>query len=842
MINKEALKEKIIEYFKNKHKDEWERDKERIIRDIDALIKDGELIKSYNDESIRTLGKNLNDNVLKMLESGEIDRAKEFVMEIINHPEYEKTTTVYYALKLLKEETIKRNLHITPYQKDSYKNATFFEVYLDDKILSDRRLFISSFSKLERLFYEVMYIAKVIRNKSGAKWRGITNKELIGIVAKVAWSFNRWRGISQDLKEFHLRNRYGYDFVKKFGYAHEFWNFNEEFDSEYYYGFVQTTNNPVEFIGKNGLIVFISKNVVDGKWYFVGFYGIGEYLRDEYDTQKRIIDLLPEEIKKNIKNHIEESEGKEREYLERVISGEETYKANLRSKKEYSTVFDEDAYVEISTKDISVGQVGFSYIGQNENIKPETIKRILMKAKENHENLLKQNLDENRRKEIERIIEKIDKVLELYFKDIENNSGGGTIPEELKEKIDKILDNKGQIILYGVPGTGKTWLAWNYVKEKTGNDDSKYEFITFHQSYSYEDFIEGFRPKNDKNGNITYEVEDGIFKKMCILAIWEVLKDKIFENVNFYKVSLGEKHEKEIFDYCIENNEIAVGYNDDTDYTGCKTIEELKEKRNKDEGFESIKNIVLEMKKGDIVLVSYGLDKIRAIGKVVGDYEYRKDSPLNKYGFYQFRKVKWLWIGKNEDEYINVKDIRDTNFWQNTLYKLDKNSLNIEFLKEFIINNLPYKEIKEIVVKKLKEHKKSKNVFKEGYFENAPKYYLIIDEINRGNISNILGELITLLEMDKRLTGKNEVIVTLLYSKEPFAVPPNLYIIGTMNTADRSIALLDIALRRRFGFIEIEPEGELLTENKLLENWRKICKKMRNIKKLKMRLMNYLMS
>ncbi|WP_048058271.1 AAA family ATPase [Pyrococcus yayanosii] len=104
-------------------------------------------------------------------------------------------------------------------------------------------------------------------------------------------------------------------------------------------------------------------------------------------------------------------------------------------------------------------------------------------------------------------------------------TGESSLPENIKQLMDRLLERKGQIILYGPPGTGKTWMAKEYVKDKTDEDKPKnrWDFVTFHQSYSYEEFVEGFRPVS-QGENIAYVVEDGIFKKMALRAIVEALK------------------------------------------------------------------------------------------------------------------------------------------------------------------------------------------------------------------------------------------------------------------------------------------------------------------------------
>jgi 5-methylcytosine-specific restriction protein B len=182
------------------------------------------------------------------------------------------------------------------------------------------------------------------------------------------------------------------------------------------------------------------------------------------------------------------------------------------------------------------------------------------------------------------------------------------------------------------------------------------------------------------------------------------------------------------------------------------------------------------MKIGDIVFISKGNFLIDAIGIISGEYEYNPNVPEVEY--VHFRSIDWV----VKDMNISVERFLKKNFSQQTIYYLNKNDVKIDALES------------------LTSDKKDSNV---------KPYVLIIDEINRGNVSQIFGELITLIEEDKR-QGKAEALKVMLpYSKKEFSVPPNLYVVGTMNTADRSVEALDTALRRRFTFEEIPPNEDL---------------------------------
>lgn len=389
------------------------------------------------------------------------------------------------------------------------------------------------------------------------------------------------------------------------------------------------------------------------------------------------------------------------------------------------------------------------------------------------------------------------------------------------EKYVDLLKFNPNLILYGPPGTGKTYSTSKIIeymdKSQSGvyktfeaiEKEGRVKFITFHQSYSYEEFIEGIRPQinedesEENNSGIKYKVEDGILKQMANLASMQVLKadqsiqgiQGISEKSRIWKISLGNRNKDfGVYTECKQKNHIAIAWLPQENLRD-KSYDEIYELlvKDRDEGAkkpvqdaDSIYKFTSDIKIGDVVFIYDGPRTIRDIGIVNGDYKYEPNLD-----YAHRRSVEWI------KHYEDGLDIYEQNGQKiltlKTVYQLDR--LNFSDL-----NNI----LKEDIKKHQDEISKDKVV----------PYYLIIDEINRGNISKIFGELITLIEKDKRDTQN----CILPYSKKPFTVPENLYIVGTMNTADRSIALLDTALRRRFVFVELEPDLKLFDNPDIVQS------------------------
>lgn len=351
-------------------------------------------------------------------------------------------------------------------------------------------------------------------------------------------------------------------------------------------------------------------------------------------------------------------------------------------------------------------------------------------------------------------------------------------------------------ILYGPPGTGKTYNTINKALELCGVDleelsrteikqlfeqkvdEGRIVFTTFHQSMTYEDFVEGIKPiEPEKEGDpVIYRVEEGIFRKLCIEASFSLAKeDESVATENVLDFSLA-------FD---------------------NFVQEIEEKLASEEQIE------LTTKNGGKVVV----DGISQQGNIIIKHPGKDNTyPVSK------QRLSKLHTAFPELSSVNNIDLQfrsiiggsnSTANWSVLNAIRNNNSLPSEVKKS--IRTYTWDEKKEVVQSLKKQDYKGKK---------GEPYVLIIDEINRGNVSQIFGELITLIEEDKRLGNAEAIQVQLPYSKEWFGVPPNVHIIGTMNTADRSVEALDTALRRRFSFTEMPPVSGLLEpKNMILSLW-----------------------
>ena len=491
----------------------------------------------------------------------------------------------------------------------------------------------------------------------------------------------------------------------------------------------------------------------------------GLFEPDDSKKQKRLYDL--EKIRSELAKHLKQKAG-------RVLNAKATRALAVLFPRDFATLSTEKELGKF-IKDFNKSYIALGIDSQGSV--PYKHRQILERLDEFLEPSPEDNLELARR-------------MTLPFRLMEQ---GYLTPEPLSTDDSDEMIAPQNIILYGPPGTGKTYSttqrALELILGKDANDGDvkdlfrKYqkkgqiEFVTFHQSYGYEEFVEGLWPVLDdtESADIRYELHDGVFKRIALRAAAEGLQ-KSAEGPDFD--DLWDQLVAEIEDH---SDRIFKGKGRGKGQPGKEYVLEVSDKNN------IIAYVVKREGKNNVTRTGTKYTASKENSKKLWDQRI-------KFGFGEDPKHL---TSENAKEILGNCDY--TGLWivYKRLLELSRDK-SAHIGEEHPSND---------AVQRALDKGESESF---SFSPETPQYVLIIDEINRGNISKILGELITLFEPDKRIGADNELILKLPYSQAHFGVPPNLHILGTMNTADRSIALMDVALRRRFTFEERMPDAHVL--------------------------------
>lgn len=637
--------------------------------------------------------------------------------------------------------------------------------------------------------------------------------ETIGIVANIAWAHNRWKEFDEE--GFKKKDRYGFEYVKQTGFAHEWWNFYEGFDPEYYYGHVESKGKLSKF--NRGLILFISRNIEDGNFYFVGFYGDAEYSESGFKTGKTLGELLSDDFKEYLKASIETGKisKKHTDYLKKTLfESPKEVTSKFRARKAYSAVLLEEGYVQISSEDLGIkrfGQNKVIYIGENESIKPEKIFNLLLKAKQRHEELLNNSeISDEKRQEAENIIKKIEWALEKYFggecvsekeSDLENvenlkqyfRSRGYHFSKHLIAQFYTALKTKGFVILSGLTGTGKTKIALEFAK-----------LLEIPQLMS-------------ASGSNTKAEEE-------IRVIEKIIKDVGYVVYGWDTVGKAENTHPPFILWIYDSDENDIKYYGKIPY-GLLVIEsykkdekELPEDLKKGMGWiKMVYNINIKdyvrknkifFKAVEVMKCDENIDQFFDIGK----NRPAKGSDMRSGGFIKVRAPE----GCIKPNYLFLSVRPD---WRDSKPLLGYyNPLNEKYYKTPLL---------EFILRAKEDYERNK--------ENAMPYFIILDEMNLAHVEYYFADFLSVLESGRDESGFTKESIKLhdvdKVEKEQgipkeLKLPPNLYIIGTVNMDETTYSFSPKVLDRAFTieFHDVDLENYPPEETKLSEGE---CEKLR---------------